>query len=161
MPYQHTEQRRLTCAKSWRKHHPYTPPPSLPNERWLPVVGFERLYEVSSFGRVRRLGGAAGAQPGRILKPWVHRSGYIYVTMCANNKARGFRLGRVVAAAFHGAPPSGKHEVNHKNGRKDDNAAANLEWVTSSENQIHAIATGLQKPKRRHTRSAPTGKLLA
>lgn len=36
-------------------------------ERWLPVVGYEGLYEVSDQGRVRSL--SRPGHPGRILKP--------------------------------------------------------------------------------------------
>jgi hypothetical protein len=35
--------------------------------------------------------------------------------------------------------------VNHKNGDRLDAAAANLEWITPSQNSIHAHDTGLLK----------------
>lgn len=36
-----------------------------------------------------------------------------------------------------------KFQVNHKDGNKLNNRANNLEWVTGSENRIHAVKTGL------------------
>jgi hypothetical protein len=39
------------------------------SETWRPVPNFERYYEVSSQGRVRRVYSASGTSPGRTLKP--------------------------------------------------------------------------------------------
>ena len=41
--------------------------------------------------------------------------------------------------------PDKKPFVNHVDGNKLNNNASNLEWVTASENQQHAIKLGLQK----------------
>lgn len=51
---------------------------------------------------------------------------------------------RIIAALFC-QHESGRDYVNHKDGDKSNNSADNLEWVTRSENALHAFKTGLQK----------------
>jgi hypothetical protein len=56
----------------------------------------------------------------------------------------------IVAEAFVGPRPKGK-EVNHKNGKRYDCRASNLEWLTPFENKNHA---GQLKMGRRKLHSA-------
>lgn len=37
--------------------------------------------------------------------------------------------------------------MNHKDGNRYNNTVDNLEWVTNSENMIHAYKTGLTQPR--------------
>ena len=48
-------------------------------------------------------------------------------------------------------------EVNHKNGDKYNNHIGNLEWVTTSENALHAFRIGLKFNKGRAIRILETG----
>jgi hypothetical protein len=105
-------------------------------EVWLPIPGFEE-YEVSNRGRIKRVAGGRGAVPGRILSDWTKPDGYVYVNLNKDNKRYARRVHRLVASAFVGPCPEGK-EVNHKNGKKDDNRPENLEYVTHAENVQHA-----------------------
>lgn len=75
-------------------------------------------------------------RPGKILKGHPNGSGYWQALLSVSpNKYRQFLVHRLVMAAFIG--PSDLH-VNHKNGKRDDNRLSNLEYVTRSQNQLHA-----------------------
>ncbi len=107
-----------------------------PVEQWKDIAGFDGLYQISNFGSVKRLG-----RNERTLKPRMCK-GYETVCLCKNGIRHNRRINRLVALAFI-SNPENKPEVNHKDGNKRNNSVSNLEWCTSSENQIHAMRTGL------------------
>lgn len=111
-------------------------------ETWKPVAGFERHYSVSSMGRIRRDEKCHASKPGRILKPIRLKNGYLRAVLHAAGEKQQVSIHRAVCIAFHGPGTEGQ-QVNHLNGIKDDNRAENLAWCTPSENQRHAVATGL------------------
>lgn len=76
---------------------------------------------------------------GHKMTPHINRDGYLQGIIYG--KSRLYH--RIIAECFI-PNPEGKHEVNHINGIKNDNRVANLEWVTRSENIIHAYRTGLE-----------------
>ena len=120
-------------------------------EEWRPVVGFEGIYEVSSEGRVRRSPNAPrrnSTKPGRILNATISQSARYYrVTLHHRDKVARKCVHRLVAEAFLGpAPPF--RQVNHIDGDRANNRAANLEYVTAKGNVAHAWRTGLCKPSR-------------
>lgn len=123
-------------------------------EIWLPVKGYEGLYEVSDLGRIRsvprvidrRYMGKTDARQsygGRVLIAYPNSHGYLHVGLWSKNKRQARIVHRLVAEAFLSGPS--ERTVNHKNGIKTDNRAANLEWATYSENHLHAVNTGLRK----------------
>lgn len=65
-----------------------------------------------------------------------------------DGKKKTYRLHRLVLMAFKPIVNPEDMEVNHIDGNKKNNCLSNLEWCTSSENQIHAFTNGLQKPRR-------------
>jgi hypothetical protein len=104
-------------------------------------------YEVSSLGRVRSLDciGADGRRwRGRLLRPT--NVEYRQVTLAFDGILVYRRVHLLVSRAFLGPCPRG-HEVNHKNGKKHDNRAANLEYRTRAGNQEHAAKFGLMPTK--------------
>jgi hypothetical protein len=90
-------------------------------------------YEASRDGRVRNAS-------GHVLTPVDNGSGYMRVRLCGPRRLA--YVHRLVAETFVGPILDGL-QVNHLNGIRADNHAANLEVVTQSENALHAYRTGL------------------
>jgi len=67
---------------------------------------------------------------------------YIAITIRSYNQTKRHMLHRLVAELFV-TNPQNKSYVNHIDGTKHNNKADNLEWVTKSENTMHAHKTGL------------------
>ena len=88
-------------------------------------------YDVSNQGRIRH--------GSRILSGSLHKDGYIFVTL----HGKQHPLHRLIAEKWSDGYDVTK-EVNHKDGNKQNNFVDNLEWVTRSQNQKHAVDSGLQ-----------------
>jgi hypothetical protein len=101
--------------------------------RWMPVKGYEGLYEVSSDGRLRSLN-YRGVK-GRVgeISSYPDSDGYLQVRLWKDQKPRYRKVHRLVAEAFIPNP----HEfpqINHKDEGKANNSIDNLEWCTARYN---------------------------
>jgi hypothetical protein len=126
----------------------YTEIKNFENEEWRPVAGYEGLYFVSNFGRVKsryRFGYnfVLKESNDHLRKQVLHDNGYLYVNLCRKSKKKLVQVHRLVAAAFLGLTDG--MVVNHIDGCKTNNHVTNLEVVTRSENTRHAIRTGLMR----------------
>jgi hypothetical protein len=101
-------------------------------EAWLPVIGYEDLYEVSSLGQVKSLRPYRGT-PERILRPAPDSKGYRSVKLWRDKKVRTFRVHELVAAAFLGPRPDGM-EVCHGPAGQADDSTGNLSYGTHHQN---------------------------
>ncbi|MBE6689833.1 MAG: hypothetical protein E7590_00945 [Ruminococcaceae bacterium] len=106
-------------------------------ELWRIVPGTDDKIEVSNLGRVR-----SNLRDGRILKTQKDAKGYERCRVTIRGRKITLKLHRAVAAAFI-ENPQGLPQVNHKDGNKSNNTAANLEWISGLENARHAVRSGL------------------
>ncbi len=111
-------------------------------ERWLPVVGWEDSYSVSTLGLVKRIKASRRAKDttGRILTPSPGPYGYAQVHLRDWPRSTTKRVHGIVMRAFIGPCPT-KHEINHKDGDKMNASLENLEYVTHSQNIVHSYRT--------------------
>ncbi len=117
--------------------------PSLPGEDWRPVVGFEDLYDVSSLGRVCRIDGRTARGP---MHTTPSKDGYLTLGLCRDGRKANYKVHTLTALAFLGPRPTGS-VINHLDGVKTNNVAANLEYVSPSENIRHAVGLGRVRRK--------------
>ena len=107
-------------------------------EEWKDIKGYEGAYQISNKGRVKSLErkGIKHYKDGKdvvytikeaILKPNASKQGYLYVTLCGEEKDECPRINRLVAIAFI-PNPNNLPVVNHKDENKANNNVENLEW---------------------------------
>ena len=110
------------------------------NEQWKDVAGYEGLYQVSNYGRVRSLDRYVANKNGIALKKGkiitsadVSKKKYQKVNLWKDNSGKCYLVHRLVAEAFL---PNPEHfqEVNHKDENPLNNSADNLEWCDRTYN---------------------------
>jgi len=114
-------------------------------ENWKDIAGYEGLYQVSDFGRVRCLSKRKNRTIGdNGIRSLNYANGnYPRITLSSGKrKFRTFLVHRLVVEAFIGNIPNGM-DVNHKDCNKKNNYVENLEIVTKQQNSIHAVKNGM------------------
>ena len=110
------------------------------DEIWTPIKGYEGLYEVSNYGRIKSLNYYKKGKH-MVLRLTAKPNTYIKVALRKEGKTKYYRVHRLVAEAFLSAPKQGQKYVNHINGDKQNNYVcvdgskpSNLEWCTAKQN---------------------------
>ena len=135
---------------------------------WTLAYGYENQYLINHEGDVKTISRGGLNSIGRNysirerdMAQFIDRAKYWTVKLTKDRKSGTRYIHRLLAQTFL-ANPFNKPFVNHKNGEKLDNRLENLEWVTRSENQKHAIKMNLCKPphkNRKPVRDRCTGKV--
>jgi hypothetical protein len=127
--------------------------PLQPEEEILPIIGYEGLYSITSFGRVwshlRYVKNKNGYRTvkAKFLKLKLDKDSYLCVTLCIEGNEKTYKVHRLVGIHYI-ENLDNSPEVNHKDGVKINNHKDNLEWCTKEENEYHAIKNNL---KHKHT----------
>lgn len=121
------------------------------NEIWLPVVGLEHVYSISSCGRLRRELTTQASKAGRILQgqirtPEHSNTAYLMYLMSHDGKTVSKFAHRLVIEAFIGFKSD--MVVHHKDNNGLNNCINNLEWVTHRQNIEFAYRDGMIKSLR-------------
>lgn len=140
-------------------------------EKWKAISGYEGLYEVSNYGRIKSF--HKNKKDGVLMKLFTEKlkhTNYKCLTLVDifGNKKQ-FRVHRIVAEMFV-QNPKNKKFVNHIDNNGENNHFKNLEWNTQSENIQHSHNQGrqienitkankIQSDKAKLSREAMTGKV--
>lgn len=114
-------------------------------EIWRDIKGYEGLYQVSNFGKVKRIlfvNNIIVKKQDKILKNQKNPAGYNIIALTKNSQQKTCLVHRLVAEAFI-EKINGKTYINHKDGNKANNRVENLEWCTQKENMQHAVKHNL------------------
>ena len=126
------------------------------NEIWKPIKGYEGLYEVSNFGRIKSLNYNRTGK-GKILKQKQCMNGYKSVTLYKDGKRKIILVHRLVAQAFLEIPEELRHlegtrylQVNHKDENPQNNIVTNLEWCDAKYNVRYG--TGIERRSKKRSK---------
>ena len=145
-------------------------------EIWKDIEGYEGLYQVSNFGKVRsvdRYNSRGCWIKGCIIEP-TNCKGYLQIVLFLNGKKSYYYIHRIVAEAFL-PNPDNKPEIDHINTDKTDNTVClnedgsvnyektNLRWVSHKENMNNPLTRKKQSTrfKGKIGHNTPASKIIA
>ena len=118
----------------------------LEKEIWKSVKGYENVYMVSNYGRVKSVNRFRKGRDNsvvlvkeKILKGKIDKDGYIEYALCIgeHKKMKFYRAHRLVAEAFI-PNPNNLPQINHKDENKSNNFVSNLEWCDCTYNNRYS-----------------------
>lgn len=109
--------------------------------KWKWIPGYEGIYAAADTGDI------FSVRRNRILVPLKVSTGYYAVHLALGGITKTARIAKIIASLFS-PNPHNYPQINHIDGNKANNSAANLEWCTQSQNMQHAYATGLMASER-------------
>ena len=138
----------------------------LEGEEWRPVVGYESLYMVSSFGRVVALAKFVKRSycDNYLKSPMLKKiqkdaNGYSMIHLTKDGKSKSFLVHRLVGIAFIDNPFDYK-TIDHLDCNKDNNQVTNLRWCTQSQNMLNPITRNRVSSQRKGIRPTWTCKTI-
>lgn len=111
-------------------------------EIWKDIEGFEGIYQISNYGRLKSLSRSVKIKSGfrttkeKIIKPSIGTCGYYQYPLTNGGVRKTILIHREVAKAFVNNP-NNLCEINHKDENKLNNFFGNLEWCDKKYNNTY------------------------
>lgn len=114
---------------------------NLKGEIFLDIKGYEGLYQISNYGRIKALNWKGVGMIG-IRKQQIDENGYLRCNLIKDGRSKCFIVHQLVGKHFLDLINDKPH-INHIDGNKLNNVYSNLEWCNISENNSLALKLGL------------------
>jgi hypothetical protein len=121
-------------------------------EIWKDIEGYEGLYKISTFGRIKN-------KKNEMSEGWFVNGKYKKVRLYKDRQRKDFYVHRLVALAFIDNPLN-KSDVNHIDSNPENNMVSNLEWCTHQENMAHASRNNRINKEGTKVQHKSTGKIF-
>jgi len=109
-------------------------------EQWKDIKGYEGIYQISNYGRIKSLARKVGSRngalkplPEKIVKPLYTKAGYLNLVASKKQVRETLVVHHLVAKYFIGERPEGL-VIDHIDGNITNNHVSNLKYVTNKEN---------------------------
>lgn len=122
-------------------------------EKWRDVKGYEGLYQISNYGRVKSLfrkvnckGGKFRNVPERIMKTYINSKGYEHLILHKYNTDKTITIHKLIAISFFNCVLiNQKLVIDHKDNNKLNNNLWNLQIITNRKNTSKDRKNGTSK----------------
>lgn len=111
-------------------------------EEWMPIVGWEDYYEISSLGQVRRIVGGKGSRSHGRCKKITVSCDYHVTSLNRPGEQVVIKIAREMLRAFEGEAPADMPWALHGDGNSLNDVLDNLRWGSPAENSADRILHG-------------------
>lgn len=110
-------------------------------EIFKPISGYDGIYEVSNFGRIKSLSRKFSNNETFLVLHTGKKSGYVSVKLSKNGIATTTSV-HILVATYFVDNPFNLLEVNHLDFDRSNNMADNLQWLTHAANLKYSYDNG-------------------
>lgn len=117
-------------------------------EIWKTINGFNGYYQISNAGRVRSVDRIINGRKlnSKILSPFITKTGYMQVTLHADNQEKKKYVHRLMMETFCPVDNMENLDIDHIDRNKTNNILENLRWATHKDN-MHYWNPPMERPR--------------